>query len=354
VKPEPDVQILAAHWTARFTENGIPSDDLSATVARIGRWGDWCREWERSAGENVRRADAAQEIGAALTAAELRLVAALEYHFGKFLFVDDQATLGRVTALAADTYRQASTQLPWPAQQLAVRFERRELPGVLRLPEGEAGAVPAVIVVPGLDATKEEMHRFSEVFLRRGMATFTFDGPGQGEVEQVMPLRPDWEAVAAAALDTLTGRPEIAADRIAAVGVSLGGYFAARAAAAEPRLRAVACVGGCFSLARSWPTLSALSRAAFTVRSGAASDDEARQVAGSFSLAGLSPKGGVPVLVVHGQQDRLFEPAQARAMADHFGTWAALLMEERGNHVLHNLAYRVRPAIADWVAAQLA
>lgn len=352
--PEPDVQTLAAHWTARFTENGIPADELSATVGRIGSWDQWCREWERSAEQNVRRADGAEQTGAVATAAELRLVAAMEYHFGKFLFVNDPATLSRVTALAAGTYRQASPQLPWPGRPLAVRFEGRELPGVLRLPDDAAGPLPAVIVVPGLDATKEEMHRFCEVFLRRGMATFTFDGPGQGEVEHAMSLRPDWETVAGAALDTLAGCPEIAADRIAVVGVSLGAYFAARAAAAQPRLRAAACVGGCFSLAQSWPTLSPLSRAAFTARSGASSDSEARQLAGSFTLADISPRGEVPVLVVHGQQDRLFEPAQARAVADHFGTWSALLIEERGNHVLHNLAYRVRPAIADWVAAQLA
>lgn len=352
--PEPDVRSLAAHLTARFVENGVPADDLDATVERIGRWADWCGEWERTAAENLRRADAAQEAGATLTAAEFRLIAALEYHFGKFLFVHDREALSRATANAAAAYRRASKDLPWPGRPLPVPFEGRELPGVLRLPDRPAGRVPTVLVIPGLDATKEEMHRFTGVFLRRGMATFTFDGPGQGESERLMSLRPDWEKVAAAAMDTLAARPEIDASRMAAVGVSLGGYFVARAAAADPRLSAAACVGGCFSLAESWETLSPLSRAAFRVRGGVDSDEQARGLAGAFSLDGIRPSGGVPVLVVHGQQDRLFEPAQAAAVARMFGSRATLRMEERGNHVLHNLAYRVRPAIADWVATQLA
>lgn len=352
--PEPDVRTFAAHLTARFVENGVPADDLNATVERIGHWSQWCAEWERSAADNLRRADAAQEAGATLTAAELRLVAALEYHFGKFLFVHDQEALSRATASTAVTYRRASEHLPWPGRPLPVMFEGRELAGVLRLPDRPAGQVPAVIVVPGLDATKEEMHRFTEVFLRRGMATFTFDGPGQGETEQLMPLRPDWEKVAAAALDTLAARPEVNQDKIAAVGVSLGGYFVARAAAAEPRLSAVACVGGCFSLAESWPSLAPLSRAAFRARAGADDEEHARRLAGAFSLEGIRPEGGAPVLVIHGARDRLFEPSQAAAVARLFGRRAALVIEERGNHVLHNLAYRVRPAIADWVAAQLA
>ena len=50
----------------------------------------------------------------------------------------------------------------------------------LRRPAGEAPA-PLVVLIPGLDSTKEEFFHWEQVFLDRGMATLSLDGPGQGE-----------------------------------------------------------------------------------------------------------------------------------------------------------------------------
>ena len=47
----PDKRVAAAtgHWAARFVENGTSYPDFQATLARITRWDDWCREWGRTA-----------------------------------------------------------------------------------------------------------------------------------------------------------------------------------------------------------------------------------------------------------------------------------------------------------------
>ena len=39
------VGAAAAHWGYRFTSNGTDYADFTATLARITRWADWCREW---------------------------------------------------------------------------------------------------------------------------------------------------------------------------------------------------------------------------------------------------------------------------------------------------------------------
>lgn len=39
------VVAAAAHWGHRFTSNGTDYGDVTATLARITRWADWCREW---------------------------------------------------------------------------------------------------------------------------------------------------------------------------------------------------------------------------------------------------------------------------------------------------------------------
>jgi 2,6-dihydroxypseudooxynicotine hydrolase len=63
------------------------------------------------------------------------------------------------------------------------------------------------------------------------MATLSLDGPGQGEAGYDLPLRPDYEVAAAAALDALAARDDLDLERVGAMGVSLGGYHAPRAAA---------------------------------------------------------------------------------------------------------------------------
>jgi 2,6-dihydroxypseudooxynicotine hydrolase len=358
-----DPGVLADHWFARITENGVPVQDLRDTAARAGSWRLWCQEWEKTADARMNQADAADDSGAALTAAELRLIAALEYHFGKFLFVHDRAAHRAVHDKAVAAYRRAMTGLPWPGEAVDVAYDGTTLRGVLRRPDRSSRPVPLVIVVPGLDATKEEMHRLQEVFLRRGMATYSLDGPGQGEAEFDRILEPDWERVAAATIDTLQEIDGLDPDRIALIGVSLGGYFAGRAAAREPRLKAAASIGGCFSMGQAWPNLSFLTRQAFAVRSGAfpaeegfgagPADMRAQAYADTFTVAGAPPEHDTPFLVLHGGNDRLFDDRQAEGLAAHFGARADLIVEPAGNHVLHNVAYHARPRVADWVSAHL-
>lgn len=45
--------------------------------------------------------------------------------------------------------------------------------GTLRRP-------PLALLLPGLDSVKEEFYSWENVFLKRGLATFSLDGPGQG------------------------------------------------------------------------------------------------------------------------------------------------------------------------------
>ncbi|MEC0225662.1 alpha/beta hydrolase family protein [Paenibacillus alba] len=85
--------------------------------------------------------------------------------------------------------------------------------------------------------------------LQRGYNCITFEGPGQGAVirEQQLPFRNDWEKVITPVVDYLLTRPEVDPQRIALMGMSLGGYLAPRAAAFEHRLAACIANDGVFS-----------------------------------------------------------------------------------------------------------
>ena len=349
----PDPAVQAQLLIHRFISNGVPLEDFNTTVTLLEDWPGWYSAWATTADARMKDAVDAENTGALRTAAELRLIAALEYHFGKFLFVHDQDVLRAGQDKVTDAYRQAIAHLQWPGRIVGVNHNDAVFPGVLRVPDEGEAPWPTVLVVPGLDAAKEEMHDLCEVFLGRGMATFVFDGPGQGESEFDHHLVADWEDIAASAVATLNQLDEVDGDRLAVVGVSLGGYFAARAAARTPGLRAGVSIGGCYSMAESWPNLSFLSRQAFQVRSGAADEQAAAQNAVQFGLGHAPAIRDIPFLVLHGARDRLFEMEQAKRITGHFGNQAELVVEPEGNHVLHNLAYRVRPFAADWVARKL-
>jgi pimeloyl-ACP methyl ester carboxylesterase len=222
----------------------------------------------------------------------------------------------------------------------------------LRRPPGAAEPVPLVVLIPGLDSTKEEFFCWEAVFLARGMATLSLDGPGQGETAWRMPIRPEYELAVGAILDAVAGRPELDAERIGAVGVSLGGHYVVRAGAFEPRLRALAGVSGPYDFAAGWDAMPSLTRETVVHHTGASSEAQARRRAGELNLAGVAERVNVPCLVVTGRLDRVIAWEQTKRIADAI-PGAEWVLYEDGTHVCNNIPYKYRPLVADWMHARL-
>jgi pimeloyl-ACP methyl ester carboxylesterase len=153
-------------------------------------------------------------------------------------------------------------------------------------------------------------------------------------------------------LDVLAGRSDIDLERVGIVGVSLGGYYAPRAAVFERRLKAVAAIGGPYDFGACWPDLPSLTREAFVHHSGAGDEAEAQERASQLSLAGVAPQVAQPLLIVFGQQDRLIPWWQAERLAAEAPD-ARLVMLPDGNHVCNNIPYKYRPLVADWISEEL-
>ena len=109
------------------------------------------------------------------------------------------------------------------------------------------GPHPVVIYCNGLDSCKELLYwsRLPEALARRGISTLCVDQPGTGEALRLhnIPVDPHSENWASKAVDWLESRPEIDPRRIGMTGISLGGHFAPRAVAYEPRFASGACWG---------------------------------------------------------------------------------------------------------------
>jgi dipeptidyl aminopeptidase/acylaminoacyl peptidase len=140
---------------------------------------------------------------------------------------------------------------------------------------------------------------------------------------------------------------------VGVLGVSLGGFFAARAAAFTPGLRAAVVLGGGYDVASHWEGLSERTRLTYTVRQGASTLEEGRELARRITLRDAVAESGIPPLVIHGKRDRIIPWEEAVRLHEEARGPKELWLFEEGNHVCNNIPYRHRPQMADWLAERL-
>jgi len=239
-----------------------------------------------------------------------------------------------------------------PGERVAVPFAGKLLHGILRKPIGVARP-PVMVMICGLDSCKEETDAYEQPYLARGTAILVFDGPGQGEAEYEFPIRGDYETVVKAVIDYIETRQDIDASRIGLWGVSLGGYYAPRAAAFEKRVKACIALSGPFDLLDAWDGLPKLTREAFRARSHCATEEDAKRNAATLSLKGIAGRITCPLFIVAGKQDRVIPWQDAEHLAREAKGPVELLMIPDGGHVANNRAYYWRSQSADWMAERL-
>ncbi|MEG8222692.1 prolyl oligopeptidase family serine peptidase [Sphingomonas sp. HH69] len=109
------------------------------------------------------------------------------------------------------------------------------------------GPHPVVVYCNGLDSCKELLYwsNLPEALARRGISTLSVDQPGSGEALRLqnLPVDPHSENWASKAIDWLETQSDADPKRIGMTGISLGGHFAPRAVAYEPRFASGACWG---------------------------------------------------------------------------------------------------------------
>jgi len=207
-------------------------------------------------------------------------------------------------------------------------------------------------MVNGADSVKEEYHNWARQFVRRGLAVLTMDGPGQGEMVGVLPMRPDaWEDPMGAAIDALAASGKVDVDRVGIWGSSMGGFLVLRAAALEPRLRAAVSSGGFYDFRdyRYWAVSTQLNVMEDLLVDSLS--DARAYIDERCSLAGLVERIRSPYLVIHGARDELVSVNEAREMAA--GPQAEFVNFGDGFHTCTNYNAALVPLMCDWLAGKL-
>jgi dienelactone hydrolase len=346
------LEAAIANWEPRFTANGVDASDYARITKGLERWDDWCEAWCAGGAGHFALGDVALGEGRRRSAGESYARAATYFHFAKFLFVHDPEQARAAHAMAVDSLNRATPLFSPPGSREEIPFEGSKLVGLFRPPHRD-GPHPTVILIPGLDSTKEEFREVERTFLERGMATFALDGPGQGEAEWNLAIRPEWDVVGAAVLEHLHHMPQVDDERVGVWGVSLGGFYAARLASADLPIKATIALAGPYNLGAAWKDLNPLTRRAFEVRSFSASPEEAERRAWDMTLEGFAERISRPLLVIMGKRDRLFPFQDGERLASEARGESRLVLLEEGNHGCANVVYRHRPLSADWMAERL-
>jgi pimeloyl-ACP methyl ester carboxylesterase len=349
--PDERVAAAIAHWAPRFVTNGVDMNDFQRVTGSVETWDEWLPAWVANAEVHVALAREAEERGRSRTAGERWNHAALSYHFGKFVWMVDLGRYEEATHLAVEALRNAHRHLDPGAERIEIPYEGTAMAANLRRPAGESKP-PLVLLLPGLDSTKEEFFGWENVFLARGMATLSLDGPGQGETGLSTTIEPAYEKAVTAALDHLDGRDDLDLGRVGLAGVSLGGYYAPRAAAYEKRIRAAVGVSGPFDFGATWDVLPKPTRDAVVHHVGAADEEEGRARASELNLYEAAALIDRPYLAITGRHDRLIPWEQTKRQADEAPGGEFLLFDD-GNHVCNNVPYKYRPLTADWLREKL-
>jgi 2,6-dihydroxypseudooxynicotine hydrolase len=347
------VDAVVANWFPRFIANGIDYFDLVRTLDAVDGWDTWATAWTATADTYERLGDEALAAGHRVTGAEHLRRAALTLQFAQFVLTEEPARRRDLQLRMARTYARCAPLLDPPATRITAPYGGgRVVVGYLRVPPGVERPGLAVLV-PGLESTKEQFSTYEPFVLRRGVATLSVEGPGQGEGGIGTPFRDTDFAVAMRAVGAaVTELAGVDARRVVVVGTSFGGYLALRHAGEVPGLLGVVDIAGPYDL-RAFDELQPVTREGFRDFVGAHDEDEARTLLADVTLDAALDALAAPVLVVHGEQDRVIDVAHARRIAAALGERATVRIEPEGNHSCNNIAGVVRPAVADWVADRL-
>ena len=278
--------------------------------------GAFLQQWVKMADKLVDLAAEDEEQGRLFSAGEKLKRAAIYYQTAERMQGHGHPGRGETYRKALDSFQRGTRFAEENVERVEIPYEGGKTIAALFTRAGGDGPRPVVVYCNGLDSTKEMLY-FSwlpHALAKRGISTLCVDQPGTGEALRLqgIPATHESERWASRWVDWLETRPEVDPKRIGMTGISLGGFYAPRAVAFEPRFAS----GAVWGANHDWAEVQQkrLRRegenpvphywAHVMWVFGAKDMDDFFEKASGMHLNGVMERIRIPFLVTHGEKDR--------------------------------------------------
>ena len=325
--------LLSLRWLLPFRRDlrsrlelaNLPQSDVNWVLGRICSPSQWTPAWEQLGRRYENDGETLQ--GVAKGKAFKR--AASAYYFAQRALLAANPERTRLYTKAVKFYTQSTRLLGCKFEAVRIPTDAGDLAAYLEICDQE-GHRPALIILPGVGAAKEEMEPFSSGFLEAGFHVLRVDPPGHGETR--FPLTLDAEKHLVCAVDWLAKREDVDNSRIGLLGVSLGGYWAIRLAVADDRIAFCETISAPFTPRPYMDDLSKHIWSAFQASFAQPDYRSTRRLLGQMTLEGIADNLSRPLLILHGDRDETIPPSEADLIARGVGTQAQIHRHPKGDH----------------------
>ena len=279
----------------------------------------WHDAWSKLGERNRRLAEADANLNFNVSSGEKLLRAACYFMTAERMCKSNSPLRLKTYKQMLDCFNLGVRSLRDPVTRVEIPFKDTCLPGLFYPAQeySKKSNSPCIIHFDGLDVMKEFLFLIGvpQQYARRGISTLLLDHPGVGEALRLKDLKlsPETEEPASAAVDYQESRDDVDPDKIGIAGISLGGYYAPRAAGFESRLSCVVAWGAINDYGKITKDRLEGSGTNLSVSHweehmrwvlGASSREEIIDITGKMSLNEALINIRCPILVVHGENDR--------------------------------------------------
>jgi hypothetical protein len=264
----------------------------------------WMEEWSREADRVAKLGDEADAEGHSITAGN-QYMRAGNYYYSAERFIPPGEEKLAMYRKALRCYQGAMQRLHPDIERVEVPYEDQALPAWFVKGKG-LGKRPTVVLFDGMDNAKEMSVIFAGLDLaRRG-----------------------YEAAGIPAYNYVTSRPEVDPKRVAVMGYSFGGYHGPRICAFDKRYAACVCFGAMHwnihdfvkGHAPTDPRQTSGSTFQWRWVVGAPDVETALEWSKKFTLEGVADKVTCPILILHGENDRVVPLEEAKKLYERVGS----------------------------------
>lgn len=219
---------------------GVGESFYAASCMKDGDPVSWEHEFSEL-GDRVRaRGEAALTAGHVISGREALLRATVYYRAMLASMRPNNPGFKPTVARMRECFRRGSSLLEPPVERIEIPFEGAVLPGYFQKASVDDRPCQTLMMFGGGETFTEDLYYFiAPAAIRRGYNFMTLDLPGQGDLPfHGIYFRPDFETPMKHIVDYALSRPDVDPERLAAYGISAGGYMVPRAATRERRIKA--------------------------------------------------------------------------------------------------------------------